>query len=403
MTTSGNIPSRKRYLSPRFLIGKMREKGVVWCLKVAIAKVSRGVRGYANRLIKRISWVFPSMRFLLCPAAQSEKRVLAICDFRTMPYTVGELLYFQEMTLISRLEHNVEKVDIVWLCDPNNRARSDQGPPENYYHYLSPLLPLAHVNPHLGSFMLMDSQEALETYITDNLDRYHIFPPAKDIFGLRFSYREYYKRTQNFYAKHGFVPHLSCKPSTLLWGRSFIAQEVRPHLPVVVQLRNRGDHVWRNIRPESWLEFFAFCEDRFDVKFIVIGSKEEIDPRFRSLSNVVFSKDYCTTVEQDMALLQISLMYIGPCSGPNLMAWFSDVPYVIFSFETTYVTLPHGSGHLPWATPLQKLVWEPETTELLIDEFTNLFHCINTSRWAQEFDRLARDSGARLKRWPELQ
>lgn len=76
------------------------------------------------------------------------------------------------MTLISRLEHNVDRVDIVWLCDPDNPARGDQGiSAQNYHYHLSALLPLAHVNPHLGSFMLMDSPEALESYVTDNLYR----------------------------------------------------------------------------------------------------------------------------------------------------------------------------------------------------------------------------------------
>lgn len=88
-------------------------------------------------------------------------------------------------------------------------------------------------------------------------------------------------------------------------------QEVRPHLPVVVHLRNRTDQADRNADLESWLGFFTSCKDRFDVKFIVIGTREEIVSRFRDLRNVIFSKDYSTTIEQDCALIQTALMYMG--------------------------------------------------------------------------------------------
>lgn len=410
MTASNDVPHWKRYLSPSFLADKVREKGVIWCLKTGLSKVYRRLRWvagkpyrrlyhFAHQIVGRTSWMIPALGFLLRSATQSEKRILAICDFRTMPYAVGELLYFQEMTLILRLEHNVDKIDIVCLCDPTNPARNDQGiTTENYHYHLSALLPLAHVNPHLGSFLLMDSPEALESYVANNLHRYYVFPPATDIVGLRRTYKDYFNRVLRFYAEHGFLPYLSCKPTTIMWAYSFLQQEIRPYLPVVVHLRNRADRVDRNADLESWLGFFMSCKDRFDVKFIVIGTREEIEPRFRCLDNVIFSKDYGTTVEQDCALIQTSLMYMGSCSGIAVMALFNNVPYIVSNFRPGHEDIPYGS-QLPWATPLQRLVWEPETTELLIDEFTSLFHHIDTSRWRQEFDRVTRGSSARLKRW----
>ncbi len=365
----------------RFVIRRLREKGIVYCFKAA-------VRIFARPIVRRIGWIFPSLRFLVRPSIQSEKRILAIYDFRTHPWTVGELLYFQQMTLMLRVEHNIDKVDMIWLCDPSRPKHGIYGiTPENYHYHLSTLLPLAQVNPHLGSFLLMDSSQALESYVTNNLHRYHVFPPARDIFGLQDSYRDYFNCVQRFYAKHGFIPHLSCKPAMVKWAYSFIEQEVRPHLPVVVHLRNRSAEMERNAKLEDWSEFFTFCQDKFNVKFILISTREEIDPRFRGLENVIFSKDYSTTVEQDMALIQASLIFLGTRSGTWVFPAFSNLPYILFNFRTQDEDIPHGSVHLLWATSLQRLVWEPETTESLIDEFTNLFNRVDKQDWEERAKR----------------
>ena len=214
-----------------------------------------------------------------------------------------------------RIEHNVDKIDIVWLCDPKNPARgSGQGiTPNNYHYHLSTLLPLAHVNPHLGSFMLMDSQQLLESYILANLHRYYVWPPFKDYVAKRWTFTQYFNAIQKFYAERGFIPHLSCKPAMVMWAHLFIEREVRPNLPIVVHLRkSRAGFPRRNANLESWLEFFTFCTAEFsNVRFIVIGGREEIAPSLRGLGNLIFSKDYGTTVEQDLALMQASIMFLG--------------------------------------------------------------------------------------------
>ena len=43
MIRSDNVPRWKRYLSPRFLAGKVREKGILWCLKTGTFRFFRGV------------------------------------------------------------------------------------------------------------------------------------------------------------------------------------------------------------------------------------------------------------------------------------------------------------------------------------------------------------------------
>lgn len=406
MTTNDNISHFKRNLSPGFLIDKVQEKGVVYCLKAGVDDIhSRMVRCFQplrrriHRLVYIWSWLFPSVRMFLRSAPQSKKRILAVWDFRVVPFTVGEMLVFQEMALVMRELHQVDKIDIILLCDAEQPARDDSGlNSQNFHYYFSKLLPMAFVNPHIGAVMVLDSPETLAAYIADNYDRYYIFPPYVDANGRSFTgYDQFSQYMQMFYAEHGHIPHLSCQPAMNSWAYQFLAATVRPRLPVIVQLRNTSIEHSRNARLEYWLEFFSFCEMRYDVMFVLIGDKSEIDPRFRNLPNVLVAKDHGTTVEQDMALIQTSMMYMGSTSGPNFMAMCSNLPYVIYGFRSCYEKLTPGQS-MPWATPLQKLVWVPETKEQLIADFTWLYEHIDTVQWALHFDQLASDASVILQR-----
>lgn len=42
------------------------------------------------------------------------------------------------------------------------------------------------------------------------------------------------------------------------------------------------------------------------------------------------------------------------------------------------------------------IIWEPETTESLINEFTDVFRQIDIAQWEQNFDELARAASARI-------
>jgi hypothetical protein len=139
--------------------------------------------------------------------------------------------------------------------------------------------------------------------------------------------------------------------------------------------------VRRNSNIESWIEFFNYCREKFPVKFIVICAINEVDPRLRSLPNVVITKDYGTTAEQDLALIDSSAMYLATNSGMCLMAIFNKVPYSVVNWPlddllnlTRPTVVPNDTGfRYTWATPHQRLTSEPDTLPLLIREFEYLY------------------------------
>lgn len=390
-------------MSLRFIVDRVTEKGVIYCLKAGVGIVYRryfeALIRFIHQLVNLMSWNFPLLRRFLPFVPQSEKRILAIWDFRVVPFSYGDMLWLcQETALVMRELHKVDKIDIALLCDVEH-VRVDGGlDAQNFHYYFSKLLPLAFVNPHLGALLVMDSPDMLAKYIADNHKRYYIFPPYIDSMGRSLTrYEQYSNYVQTFYFEHGYIPYLSCQPAMVMWARQFLATKVRPHLPVIVHLRNTSTCIGRNARLECWLEFFSFCQMRYNVTFVLIGDNNEIDPRIRDLSNVLVAKDHGTTAEQDMALIQTAMMYIGTTSGPASMAICSDLPFLIYGFQTVHEKLTPGQP-FPWATSLQKLVWEPETVEQLIADFTWLYEQIDTAQWASKFDQLASEARAKLKR-----
>ena len=303
-----------------------------------------------------------------------KKRVLAIYDFRVNPYTVGEILWFQVYTQVARLENAANKIDIIWLVDPSFPARIDQGINSINYHYnITPLYPLAWVNPHIGNFFVFDSINNAKDYIEKNRAKYaKIVPEIKDMDLLKRTYKTWYRKIYDFYEKNGYVPKLSCKKSTLIWAKSFFKKVSKGKITVTVQLRtNKTHYQQRNADLAAWIDFFKEQGKKFEHMFVIIGNRAETNPEIRKLKNVVFAKDYCTTVEQDIALIQMSEFFFGSCSGPGVMAVFNDKPYRIFNYRPILIDFGEAKQH-PFAKENQKLIWKRETFHLLNSEFESV-------------------------------
>jgi len=364
-----------------------------------IQNTARNVAETTRGMIRSGAQLLGGLRIGNRRVIELERRILAVWDFRDVPFTIGELLYHQEVSLILREVHQVERIDLALLLDRERPARFDQGlDPGNAHYYFSKLLPAAFVNPHLGALLVFDSAQALDAYIADNRNRYHVFPPYVDRNRRKIKgYEHYFNFVQEFYRERGYIPRLSCRPAMVAWARRFLAERVRPRFPVSLQLRNNTLFPERNAKLDEWLEFVSFCESRFPVTFVLIGDQEEIDPRFRHRPNALVAKDYGTTVEQDLALIEASMLHMGNASGPSMFAIFRDAPYLIYRFRVEHEEMEWGSD-APWATPLQKLVWESETHERIKADFSEIWSQLRTDAWAEDFDRLALEASGALRR-----
>jgi hypothetical protein len=340
---------------------------------------------------------------------------LAVYDTSLQPLAVGDILIFQEASLVLCQKHQVDVVDFAIVYDLKNPASSDPVfsgtiTEDNVMYHLASILPIAQVNPRLGSLFVFDSHEHLQRYINDNADRYHVWPS-----GWKMATREYLSPAvfndllYSHYKKHGSIPYLSCRPFLKEWAKGFYLEHVHPRIPVTVNIRNnKGWHLHRNSTLDSWIEFFHHCETRYPAKFVIICARSEIDDRLRNCANVLIAKDYHTGVEQDMALIHTSAIHMGAGSGPATMAWFNSNPYLMVN--TVYKTgeffehpdmIQQEESNIQrfwFAGPLQRVANGVESAELLIREFAFLWGAVDLQHWQSTAD-VESMPGAELHTW----
>lgn len=360
---------------------------------MVLKKAAAGAYGCACRLFRigvgRIIWFLPALGFLRYLFRKSQKRLLCVYDLGYSPYQVGAILILVEAALILRLKHQLEMVDYCFVVDPQNpNPRIDKFPhitSQTYHEHLAQLVSLVLASPYVGSVFVFDAKEPFRKFISDNVDRYLVWPSLATVEYRDQDYLKVWGKTANmiwdlianFYLEKGFIPHLSVRPVAIDWANGFITENILPDVPITVNLRrNLYFDVSRNSDYPSWIEFFKFCEDRFPAKFIVIGTVDEIDNSLRNLSNVILAKDHGTNLEQDLALIQCASMYMGATSGISSMAFLNAKPYLIFNYRQINSISPECGKSYIFANEWQRLIWEPESTAKLIEEFTDLFESV---------------------------
>jgi hypothetical protein len=364
-----------------------------------VRRVPLGIRRPLRRLHWFSMWVFPRLRGVFVSTLSKKQRVLVVYDTSSQPFSIGDILICQEASLVLCQKYQVDVVDFALVYDPGEPAKSNATfaaaiNKDNVIYHIASLLPLAQVNQKLGSFFVLDSQEQLVRLIADNSDCYHVWPS-----GWQLGTHEYLSRVVfndllvEHHRQHGAIPHLTCRPHLREWAAQFYAEHSASATAVTVNLRNNPH--WdtrRNSSMESWLALFKYCESRYKVKFFVICARIEIDARLRECPNVVFAKDFHTTVEQDMALIQASAMHMGAGSGPATMTWFGPNPYLMIdnasSLESGFYQHEHMVEYIDehfrkywFASPAQRIFNGLETEALLIEEFVRMFSALDPVDW----------------------
>jgi len=369
-----------------------------------------------RRLLWFFMWVTPRVSHLVMPNAAGRQRVLLIYDTSTQPFSVGDILICQEAALVLCEKYKLNVVDFVILFDPvspgaSNPVFAKAITKGSVMYHLASLLPLIQVNQNLGSFFVLNSREQLVRLIADNADQYVVWPE-----GWRVAIHEYLnplvfnKLLVEYYDQHGSIPHLSCSRLLMDWAAQFYRRHVTPQVAVTVNLRNNP--AWdthRNSQIDSWLALFSYCERRYPVKFVILCARAEIDARLRQCSNVLLAKDHDSTIEQDLALLQMSAMHMGAGSGPVSMAWFGAKPYLMidnaaimdgdfYKHDHMVVHVENNVRRFWFATEDQRIHVGIETEELLIREFERMFQVLDVQAWQHSINT-APELGDQLNSW----
>ncbi len=362
-------------------------------IKNILTKIIRFFRIKKNIFI----WFFPAIINITIRRPFSKNRILVLYDLSIQPFSIGDILIMQEAALVIKEELGAQVIDFALLYNPNNPSNGDVAfkniVPETAINNLISLLPVAQVNPFIGSIFTFNDRMQLQKFISDNLEIYHVWPSGWT-FEIRreyLYYRIFDEIIYPFYKKNQKIPILSAREPMKKWASIFFNKHCGSCVPVTVNLRNNPKfQTTRNLTTEHWLNFFKKCEDICDVRFIIICARSEIDDRLRDCRNIIFSKDFDTNIEEDLALIQCSAIHLGVPSGPATIAFFSEKPYLIFKGElhkqffkhNDMVTLgANGTQRFCFAKGNQLFIGGTESSSIMLHEFKKIYSTFDSKAW----------------------
>lgn len=308
------------------------------------------------------------------------KRLLAIYDLMSQPYSYGDLILFQAGSLTVAEATECETVDLCVLADqpPQDENFQRLVPADARLWHFLPCLHTAQCNPRLGNIHLLTDRSHLELLAASMPPGSICWPDPGKLDRKEYLFYPIHQHLAHLFAAQGRFPRLSMPESLLQWANRFLGTHALGRVPVTISLRNNPHyHPHRNALLDEWIAFFRHCEQHLPIQFLVMCLRSEIDPRLRGLPNVVLCKDFDTTVEQELALIQASRFHVGSGSGPSIFPVFTDKPYLVVHVDMLpHIRLyggalyrdPDGFLRYTFAGPWQRFSIEEESSGFLIRE-----------------------------------
>ena len=380
-------------LNPYTIYKKIKKHGIKKSVRIIDFNVRYRTGKWAWVIVKPV--FYKNLFSLMFGFRKRRKRLLGIWDWAALPWSVGDPMMFIEDLNILKEKNGYDIVDICVVFDlkyPDRSIRITNLTPENGQSYAMDFLPLFTMCSGLGTVHLFNDRKELHDFIEKNIDSYEFYPSLPDHLGQKFNYSRgaSIDLMLSFHKENGYIPPLNVSYREQVWAANFFKEYVPENkIPVTVSLKNTTHGTERNANLDLWYDFFKLCnKKRTEVQFILVGLKNEADPRILKLDNVIFAKDYGTSLIQDIALVDCSAMYMGPTSGISTSILFSDTPYIITKFELSeYKRLNIKTDeNIPFATKGQKIfpVGAKLTGDLLFEEFCVLFDSVNKSSWREK-------------------
>jgi hypothetical protein len=319
----------------------------------------------------------------------------AIYDFELLPYALGDVLTWNVQTAIRCEETGRGRVDVYICADARYPASIYQKhlvTASNYGLFLSELFGAFGTHPRLGNVLVYHRREDLLQRLRDSakeeggeaegLSEYEqalALRTDEDAVIEFFTRRvKSHERINAFARQHGRIPLLQAsrgsEPDVAGFGRARLSG--RRVVAIHVRLRRvdagyGGEQTYtRDSDFLEWYEFLKEAEKKYpDVAFVLLGRLQEKPLEFLRLPNVISLRTFGLGIGHELTLIREADLFIGTSSGFAAMANFSQVPYFV-----TQVTpqsckaygIEQGTESLPFASERQRLVYEPETHELLM-------------------------------------
>jgi hypothetical protein len=318
-----------------------------------------------------------------------------IYDFSLFPVSLGDIITWGVKSALRASAAGRKKVHVHIVCDPE---KSGFNPLQSGTYladlFVSEVLPAFYSHPFFSGLSLhrsrVDFRETFGGIAGDDELARAVFQQNENWFRDRANFDQtcknfnlacsYHDDINECYAKTGTYPKVGYLKDCLIdW------QALQTHFPketfwVTVQFRLRrldsgmpvlADGLHRDAPFLTWYDFLAEAAKRYPfARFVLLGRLQEKPLEVLRLPNVTVLRTLGMNLGHELTALLNSDLYMGSPSGFAQAAHFSNVPYDIFNCTRLGCTLygvPYGADRLPIATARQRLHYETEQTEGLLE------------------------------------
>jgi hypothetical protein len=320
---------------------------------------------------------------------------IGIYDFSYAPYALGDAFTWQVNVCIKAIEQGMHDVQQCLVIDPN-RPSSPLQPhitALNYIEYINNLFPAFLCNPLLSSLKVFTQRDVLTLFlIGKKLNRHPMWP---GLLSHAMENLDYYSHRliNKFYKKKRYIPRLKAPCGYEQTMDDFLRKYCTGRFLVSVNIRQRAHYadigyekygMAAKRRDSPLLEWYRFIkavhQEYPDVLFLVFGGYSEWEKELYGYENVIIPRTMGYHLAHELVLFHKSDLFMGTSSGFSALATFSEIPYIITNFDraaSKYVELAFGARSYPFALENQIIIWERESTELLVSLFQPMYHSIN--------------------------
>ena len=356
-----------------------------------------------KKIINRLKKIIRAFRFFLRGIYGffsgkfniESNNILLVYDARSQPYSIGDLLLLQVASNILCLIYKCDCVDITFNYNKKNPSQCDKVfkgvvTGDNVLYNITRLIPILNFNKNLNQISIFSRPDFLNNKI--NRENYKvIYPSPYSIASATYITPHIFDEViYPFFIKNGFIPKLAPRDHLLSWAKKFLIDNFgQDSVVVTVNIRNNLD--WsseRNSNLQAWSNLFKKNLIIKNLYFLVICDRHEI---LRELSheNVVFAKDHCTSLDEDMALIYAADFHMGSNSGPTNVAIFNDKPYRIFNTDfdksniynkNILIKIDDDYHRFVFSSNNQKVYGSSENFDVLYQNFLELYESIDNSK-----------------------
>jgi len=317
-------------------------------------------------------------------------------DYNYQPINIGDFILNLLACSVLYKNNHLEYIDVNIISDPEFNHADPQLSSllshANKQRMIFDIIQLLQLLPNVKNIRFFKRTSELLADLNRSSDNNQVhWPPLEKLSNHEYIFYDSMQLVNNCILETHTYPLLNFSDYQINYALQFYRKHVYPYVPITVNLRNNPFyHGHRNALLEEWKNFFVMAADVYPVKFVIISSFGEIDPEIANMKNVVYAKQHCTSLVDDLSLLFHSAFHLGNASGPSLINYYSEKPYHIFNCDMKpHVHLYRGaliadsdSLRYSFATEYQKFGIVPETADEISRQFEKIWNSRDWLEWA---------------------